>query len=479
ALGERLGVHATAARNDTDLLFKLNGATRTYAPPPNGEDFSASVVYDYRSSGEIKTFAIDRRSALGVGVHDPSFDGGYTSETHSTMVVGTWKDLFGAFAPTVSLACQSVNGDDGLGVFDLGDRERWTQLFAQAAWSATNRLTIRAGGDLDWRGARFVGSKALSQSDQAPSARFVVIDALPRGARDGAFSEADLRAFENLRVIVGLRTDYSSFSRIRTADPRLSLAYKAGAATFTAAAGEYHEVLDPLYYAQGLGKPGVGPEAARQIVAGVQAGEERDIARIEIYDKRYTDLSGFTADERTLVDGGRGRARGVDLFVKRQLWPFFSTRFTYTYVDSRRTDPATGLMARAPFDITNSMTLIGEQALPRGWSVSGAVRYATGKPYAPVVGATFDSTEQVWRPSYGAANSLRLPNARRVDLSLSRLTRPSPSTTLVYFAEIENLFDRDNVYEYTYDADYTRRIAVRSLFNRSFYVGASLSHTKS
>jgi hypothetical protein len=125
------------------------------------------------------------------------------------------------------------------------------------------------------------------------------------------------------------------------------------------------------------------------------------------------------------------------------------------------------------------MTLIGEQALPSGWSVSGAVRYASGKPYTPVLGAAFDATEQVWQPSYGAANSLRLPNARRVDLSLSRLTHPAPSTVLVYFAEVENLFDRNNVYEYTYNADYTHRIAVRSLFNRSLYVGASLSHTKS
>lgn len=479
AVNDRVGVHATAARNDTDLLFRLNGATRRYAPPPNGEDFSASVVYDYRPTGELKTFAIDRRSALGIGLDDPSFSGGYSSDTHSTMVIAGWKDLFGAFAPTVSFAYQSDNNDQSFGVFDLGDRERWSQLFAQTAWSAADRLTLRAGGDLDWREARFVGSKAVTQSDQSPSARFIVIDAAPGGARDGAFGEADFRALENLRVIAGLRTDYSSFSRVRTSDPRLSLAYKAGAATFTVAAGQYHQVLDPLYYAEGLGKPGIGPEGARQIVAGVQAGEERDIARVEIYDKRYTSLSGFTADDRTLIDGGRGRARGVDAFVKRQLWPFFSTRLTYTYVDSRRTDPATGRMERAAFDITNSMTLIGDQALPRGWSVSAAARYATGKPYTPVIGAVFDTTERFWRPTYGAANSLRLPNARRVDLSLSRLTRPSPSTVLVYFAEVENLLDRNNVYAYTYNADYTRRIAVRSLFNRSLYVGASLSHTKS
>jgi hypothetical protein len=32
------------------------------------------------------------------------------------------------------------------------------------------------------------------------------------------------------------------------------------------------------------------------------------------------------------------------------------------------------------------------------------------------------------------------------------------------------------VYQYAYNTDYTQRIAVRSLFNRSAYFGASLTH---
>ena len=33
-----------------------------------------------------------------------------------------------------------------------------------------------------------------------------------------------------------------------------------------------------------------------------------------------------------------------------------------------------------------------------------------------------------------------------------------------------------NVYQYTYNANYTQRIPVRSLFNRSVYFGGSLTH---
>ncbi len=37
------------------------------------------------------------------------------------------------------------------------------------------------------------------------------------------------------------------------------------------------------------------------------------------------------------------------------------------------------------------MTVIVDQALPKGWSFSGALRYATGKPFTPVTGATRDA----------------------------------------------------------------------------------------
>jgi vitamin B12 transporter len=243
------------------------------------------------------------------------------------------------------------------------------------------------------------------------------------------------------------------------------------------AAGVYHEVLDPLYYAAGIGKPGISAEAGRQFVAGMQIGEGRDMLRIEIYDKEYSHLSAFTEDNRALVDAGTGNARGAELFVKRQLWPFLSARATYSYVDSHRTAARTGEIARTPYDITNSLTLIGDQELAKGWNVSGAYRYATGKPFTPIVGGTFDAAERAYIPVYGAPYSERLPHASRVDLSLARTTR-ARSSLLVYFAEVENLLDRNNVDEYTYKPGYSERLPVRSLFKRSLYVGASLTHIK-
>jgi hypothetical protein len=213
-----------------------------------------------------------------------------------------------------------------------------------------------------------------------------------------------------------------------------------------------------------------------QSVLGAQIGNGNEIARVELYDKQYRDLIGLTRDDRTVADGGTGVARGADVFVKHQLWPFFSARMSYSYVHSWRTDPDTRVQAPAPFDITNSLTIVGEQALPKGWSASAAWRYATGKPYTPVTGATFDAATQVWIPQYAAPQSARLPAEEKFDVAVSRATRIAGNNQLVYFFSLDNVLNRVNLYEYTYTPDYSRRIPVRSLFNRSLYFGASLTH---
>jgi vitamin B12 transporter len=475
ALSHGLAVHATATRSNTEYLFKLNGATRSYAPAPNGSDVSGSVIYNYRPSAELKTFAIKRHTELGIGVTDPSFNGGYSADIASTMVQSGWSDVFGKFSPTVSVSRATVTRNEGFGVFKLNNEEHLSQLFAQTAWSPADRYSFRIGGDADWRDARFIGAIPVSAADRGTGAPDVKFDSRADGLRNGVFGEADWRALEDLRVIAGVRSDYSSFTRKRSVDPRLSLAYKLNDATFTAAIGEYHQVSDPLYFSSGLGRPGLAAMASRQIVAGAQVGEDKQIMRVEVYDKQYRDLVGLTRD-KVVMGGGTGRARGADVFVRRNLGRYFSTRMTYTFTDSKRTDVNTGVMASAPFDITHTLTLIGDQALPKGWSVSGAIRYATGKPFTPVTGATFNDQRKIWEPMYAAANSERLPSAQKLDLSISRVTRLSPRTILVYFFSLDNVLDRENVYQYTYNADYSERIPVRSLFKRSVYFGASLTH---
>jgi hypothetical protein len=464
------GWRATATRSDTRPLFKLNGSTRSYSPAPNGTDVSASAIWKYRPTAELKSFGIVRHSELGIEPSDPSSSDTYANDIRHAMYQAGWKDVFGTIAPTISVSYAQTKRAEEFGGFTLGDVERSTQLFGQVAWSAAGGVLFRLGADAERRNAGFVG--------RVPSVGLTAFDSKAVGSRTGLFAETDLQPLPRLRVVTGIRTDRSTFTDARTVDPRVSVALRVGsAATLTSAWGIYHQVSDPLYFDAALGDPGLAPMSARQAVVGAQVGENTRIARVELYHKRYRDLAQLTADN-FVVGGGAGRSRGMDVFLKGDIPGVIAGRFSYSYVDARRTDPGSGLTARAPFDVTHSVTLVADKSLGLGLSVSGALRYATGKPYTPVTGATFDQAENRWVPTYGDPFSLRISPLQRVDLSISRFTPLSAHSFLVLFASVNNLFDRVNIYQFRYNADYTQRIPVRSLFNRSFYVGGSISFAR-
>jgi hypothetical protein len=211
---------------------------------------------------------------------------------------------------------------------------------------------------------------------------------------------------------------------------------------------------------------------AEQRVAGVQLGEGERQLRLEAYDKRYHDLVQQRRDN-VAVGGGTGSARGVDLFFKGALPLGWQSRTTVSLLRARRTDPNSGALAPASFDIGASTTTIVEREV-RGVRVAAAWRSASGRPYTPIVGTAPDTATGRLRPRYGAPNSARLPAFRRLDLSASWYRPISPAWRSVLFVSVNNLLDRANLQGYTWSPDYTERLPVRSIFNRSVYFGATL-----
>jgi hypothetical protein len=196
---------------------------------------------------------------------------------------------------------------------------------------------------------------------------------------------------------------------------------------------------------------------------------------VEAYDKRYGDLAQLTRDNG-VRGGGVGRARGVDAFAK---WPGVAgieTRTTYSFVRAERTDPLTGVVARAPFDVTHAVTTVVERRFRAGVRAAVAWRSATGRPHTAALGGTLDSTTAVWTPVWGAPYGERLPAFRRLDVSASRAHALGEHRMLVSYVSLVNVLDRRNVQGWRYSADYGARQPVRSIFNRSVYFGATLSN---
>ena len=472
----RAGIRLAANRFDLDPFLRFNGSDRLYDPPPVGHDLSGSLTWTYRPSGEVKVFALEQTSRLGVGVDEASFGGTFNVSNESRIAVATWRERFRGGESWLSISTSDHDGRQQFGAFRLGRRFSSTQVAAVAEWPLVPRMTLRAGAEWERLRTTFDGSIPARGDDVAPGAfvRLWISDG--SGDRDGSFAEADWQLGGRLAATTGIRTDRSTLTRMRTVDPRVSvsLGLRPGV-TLTGAWGIYHQVPDPIFFDSGFGgDPSLPPTHATHSVIGAQlGGGDAFTARVEAYDKRYRDLAQLTRDY-DVVSGGTGRARGADVWLKARA-PFrLDARLAYGFVRSRRTDPHTGTIASAPFDVTHSVTSMLARQWGRGWQTAAAYRHATGRPFTPVADATFDDTHQLWVPTYGAAMSERLPPFHRLDLSASWFRRISPSTQVVAYWSMSNVLDRKNVHAYRYSSDYTARFPVRSIFERSHYFGVSV-----
>lgn len=474
-----VAVRLAGNRTNLQPMFRLNGTRRDYDPPPHGYDLSGSAIYSYRPSGELKLFAIRQTNALALGVDEASYSGDLAFDVRGHQAVATWRDVFGPVTPTLTAATSQSDRSTDFGALLLEATTRHGQLFGQLEWQPDIDVVVRGGGEVDRVESEYDGTIPAVGYDVKPGARTTVVSSGRTGDRVGAFAEADWRPVDNARVVAGVRTDRSSLTDERTVDPRISAAWSMRSGlTITAAWGLYHQLPDPLYFDDSLSaETRLEPMRAEQRIFGAQIGGEDRMARVEAYDKRYVDLAQRTRDY-DVVGGGVGRARGADVFLKGRGPLGLTGRVSYSFVSSRRTDPDTRVVTRAPFDVTHTLTAVAERAVAGGLRASMAYRYATGRPFTPVVGSEHDASHQVFVPQYGTAMSERLPAFRRVDLSASYFHQVTPSLQTVLFASVMNIFGRENAQAARYTADYSRREMVPSLFERSVYFGGTITWLK-
>lgn len=462
-------------RFDLEPFLRVNEAARSFAPPPHGREVSASATLTYRPSAEIKLFGIDQTNIVGVDLDEPSFSGTFDSDVASRLLVTTWRDVFGRLAPLLSVSEARLTRHEHYGAFALDAAQRQRQAHAQLSWEARPTFLLRGGGEVERLASDLAGSLPKAAYDQSAGARTTLFSIDRPGTRSGIFMEADWHVAGSLRLTPGIRSDRSNLTDKRTFDPRFSAAWRlAGVVTLTGALGWYHQVPDPMFFDDSVGAPGLEPMRSRQAVVGLQAGEGPLMLRIEAYSKRYDDLALQTRNYHVRPNA-RGSSRGVDVFYKGRL-PVggIELRTISSYLVARRSDPETGAMVRAPFDVSSTHAIIAERGFASGVRLGLSYRSATGKPYTPIVGATYDAARDLYVPTYGASMSERFPSLRRMDISVSRFRALRPSLASVMYASVSNVFDRANVQSWKYSRDYTRREGNKSIFNRAVYFGASL-----
>jgi len=212
-----------------------------------------------------------------------------------------------------------------------------------------------------------------------------------------------------------------------------------------------------------------GLERRPALVAGFQH-DGTPALRVEGYVKRYDD---YVAEAGNVVTGppiNAGYAAGVDVLVRPQAVGPLHGWLTYSYLKAEL-ELEDGARVPSQYDVTHSLTAVAK--LSFGASELGfTARYATGRPFTPILGAAPSAPGEPPEPIYGPLHSRRMPDYFRLDGRLTQLLPFFGGGVLIAFVEALNLLDRDNVTMYTYDAAYQNRRPVPNFFgDRIFLVG--------
>jgi hypothetical protein len=329
--------------------------------------------------------------------------------------------------------------------------------------SVDGRVPVRGG---DFGGIAGIAGFAIDRSDW----------------RTGAGATFSRRA-RSFTPEVGLRIDRFDAAEAWTIAPRGGIRWQVSKShMLRVAAGKYHQAPAPGYFDLDRGAGRLRPMEATHYVIGYEHGQATQLLffRAEGYWKKYRSLPLEDAIA-AFTSTGYGTARGIDLFTRR-IWPRLDLRVSGSVLHARRRWTAPEQRERYPlpdgtwipdFAIPYSWVVVANVPVVRSLSVAGTWRVAAGRPFTPVTGVV--STPNGVTPVWGSINSERLPRYERLDLAASVLTPMGDRTTAVFFASVDNLLDRRNLFEYAYSADYSIRRPVRSAAPRSFYVGCSIS----
>jgi len=195
--------------------------------------------------------------------------------------------------------------------------------------------------------------------------------------------------------------------------------------------------------------------------------------RVEGYYKDYSNLVLTNPVNFLYTSEGEGNVKGVDMFFKVKIKNKFTGWISYAYTDSKRKQYEATKLVPANYDITNNLSVVGSYNATEQLVLGAAFRISTGKPYTPVIASEFVKLQEAYRPIYAEINSGRFPTYTTLDMNAQYIFSLFGKFAVGVIA-VNNVFNKKNLYNYTYNVDYSQRIETYSNNRRSFYAGLGL-----
>ncbi|MCE1188756.1 MAG: TonB-dependent receptor [Ignavibacteria bacterium] len=459
----------------TAPIFWLNGGKERFSQEPFSTNCTSSLALNYSRSGKIKFFGMYADDNNGVTVDRAEYTGNFIGNTTNKLFNFNWSDILpGNVIGKINASFNRYTNKWHLGVLNITRTDDNYSIKGDFTKALSNYTCINTGIESENREVHYLGQVPSSDYNLRPDAQFDKLDATFTGNRFGAYIEyeaARLAFAEKIYGTVGLRYDNFSSVKVSWWDPRMSFGiHLSESDNLMFAGGIFHQLPDPRLFSPSDGNPNLHSMYARHIIAAFEHSyNSLNSLRIELYSKKYEHLP---LEDKVLnyTNDGYGSANGIDIIAKCALECGLEGWFSYGYISSKRYWMDYSNEVSSNTDITHNISVIAKYPITPTLQLGLSIKLATGQPYTPYLGATYNSNIQAYEPIKGQTNSERLPDYKRFDIRLTHFTNLAGKYPVVLYMEGLNILNIQNIFGYSYTQDYSDRMKVKSYFGQRMIV---------
>jgi TonB family protein len=300
------------------------------------------------------------------------------------------------------------------------------------------------------------------------------------GFRPAWYVEGELTPLDRLRVVPGVRLDFTRDSGHADFSPRINARYElvkgAGSdpgagvpfkrkTSIKGGAGVFDQPPEYQETDQVFGTPNLKSNRSVHYTIGVEQELTRHIElSVEGF---YKDLTNQVARDPSDAGGyiynnaGIGSVKGIETLLKFKPDDRFFGWIAYTVSRSVRKDSPASAEYLFQYDQTHNLIMLGSYRLGRGWEFGARFRIVSGPLDTPTVAAPslpaiYAADAGSYVPLQGKPFTSRLPLFHQLDLRIDKRWQ-FKAWALSAYLDVQNVYNHPAAESYVYNFDFSRR----------------------
>jgi TonB family protein len=450
---------------------------------PDSVDLRAApVYYDYQAFVETRpskgsllrlgAFGSDDRFAAVMrqgDEHMGGFGSGFSMKMSFWRLQAVYRNKL---SDSLSVSATAAYGPQDeaftFGAMRVEDRFHMMTARGELTWKSVQNVTLRAGPDIV-HSPYTVDLQApqppiAGEADPGPYATMPMIRLKQKGtlSAPAAFAEAEYLPHERVKLLAGMRADYTNTNQEVVWSPRFNARYDLAQhprTTLKGGVGWFYQPPRPIETLPNYGTPTLGSNRSLHVSSGLEQELGRRVnVSVEGFYKKLDELAVRVANpdgSQGYDNIGTGDVYGVETLIRYEPVGRFFGWLAYTISRSTRQDGPGSPERVFEYDQTHILTALGSYDLGRGWRVGGRFRLVSGNPYTACIGGVLNAAAGNYACKGGAPMGSRLPAFHQLDVRVDKKWQFA-GWALTTYLDVQNAYNRQNPEAVAYNYDYTR-----------------------